>query len=203
MNKRAQTGILIVLLIVFIIGLFGMFLYQKNRYKEVYFEYNGFAVNKGKDRSGNIIYQTKIFIGEDVQPYLITTRYSPTDLEDIEVYDNLKKDLLKKEIFITMDSSSSAVSVLAATEISKITGNMLLYNIPTHGALTSPIEGKNNPIKTCNDVTQDQAIIYLKQGIQSRIFSKNNCIIAEGKDEYDLIRVTNKLILTLIGVMKS
>ena len=201
MNKRAQTGILIVLLIVFIIGLFGMFLYQKNRYKEVYFEYNGFAVNKGKDRSGNIIYQTKIFIGKDVQPYLITTRYSPTDLEDIEVYDNLKNDLLKKEIFITMDSSSSAVSVLAATEISKITGNMLLYNIPTHGALTSPIEGKNNPIKTCNDVTQDQAIIYLKQGIQSRIFSKNNCIIAEGKDEYDLIRVTNKLILTLIGVM--
>lgn len=203
MNEDKTKWIIIILCIAFVLGSFGLLIYQKNHYKTIYFEYNGFAVHKGKDQAGNLIYQTKIFIGNDQQPYLVTSRYNPEDLEDIEIYKDLKKDLLKKEIYITMDSESSAISVLAATEISKITGNLFLYKIPTHGALTSLVEGKNNIIKTCNDVTQDQAIIYLKQAKQSRIYSQEGCIIVEGKDEYDLIRVANRLILTLLGVMEA
>ena len=195
--------VIILLCLAFIIGSFGILIYQKNRYKEVYFEYNGFAVQKSRDAGGNTVYQTRIFLGEDQQPYLITSRYGPEDLEDIGIYKDLKKDLLKKEIYITMDSESSAVSVLAATEISKITGNSFLYGIPTHGALTSSVEGKNIIIKTCNDVTKDQAIIFLKQAKQSRIYSQEGCIIIEGKDEYDLVKAANRLILTLLSVMEA
>ncbi len=203
MSEEKSNTIIIILLLLFIIGTFSVYLYQKNRYKQVYFDYNGFAVHKTTDKAGNNIYQTEIFLGDNPQPYLITTRYSPKDIEDIDVYNNLKEDLIKKEIYITMDSNSSAVSVLAATEISKITGNMLLYNIPTHGALISPVEGKNNTIKTCEDVTQDQAIILLKQTDQSKIYSQDGCIIIEGKDEFDLIKVANRLILTLLGIMEN
>lgn len=204
MNEENKVKwILIVLFLLLIGGVVGVFIYQNYRYKDVYFEYNGFAVHKGADKSGNIIYQTRIFIGNDNQPYLITTRYNPKDLEAIKVENDIKKDLLKKEIFITMDSSSTAKSVLAATEISKITGNFLLYSIPTHGALLTPVEGKNITIKTCSDVTQEQAIILLRQANQSKIYSENGCIILEGQDEYDLIRVTNRMILTLLGVMEA
>ena len=202
MSEKKSNKIIIVLFIILIIGSFSMYFYQKSRYKDTYFDYNGFAVHKVKDKANNDIYQTKIFLGENPQPYLITTRYNPTELEEIEVLNDFKKDLFKKEIYITMDSNSTAVSDLAATEISKITGNILLYNIPTHGALTLPVEGKDNPIKTCNDVTKDQTIILLKQSNQSKIYSQNGCIILEGKDEFDLIRVANRLILTLLGVME-
>ncbi len=202
MNNQKFNPIFIILLVILIIGSFSMYIYQKNRYKDIYFEYNGFTVQKGVDKAGNTIYQTKIFVADDKQPYLITTRFSPKDLEDIEIKNDFKKDLLKKEIYITMDSSSSAVSVLAATEISKITGNYLLYNIPTHGALIEPVQGKEVEVKTCNDVNPNQAIIFLKQTNQSKIYSEKGCIIVEGKDEYDLIKVTNRLILTLLGIMK-
>lgn len=193
--------IIITLILLLITGSFGLYIYQKNRYKDVYFDYNGFTVHKGTDKSGATIYQTKIFTQNNAQPYLITTRYSPLELEEIDSSYS-KRDILKKEIYITMDSKASAVSVLAATEISKITGNYFLYGIPTHGALSEPIEGKKIEVKTCADVTEDQAIILLKQGDESKIYSDNGCIILEGKDEYDLIRLSNKLIFTLIGIME-
>ncbi len=198
-DDKKIKWILVILLMVFILGSLGIFFYQKNRYKEVYFEYNGFVVHKGKDRAGNTVYQTKIFLGDSAQPYLITTRYSPKELEEIKtIY--YKPDLLnKKEIYITMDPSATAISVLAATEISKITSNLILYSIPTHGAFTSP--SKDWPVKTCSNVNENQAIVFLKQSDQSRIYSENGCIIVEGKDEYDLIRVANKLVFTLLGVM--
>ena len=192
--------VVVILLLIFIMGSFGLYIYQKNRYKDVYFDYNGFTVHNKVDESGNSLYQIKIYVKDDKQPYLISTRYSPLDLEDISVSYS-RNDVLKKEIFITMDSKASAISVLAATEISKITGNYFIYGVPTHGALTEPVEGKKVEVKTCNDVTEDQAIILLKQGENSKIYSENGCVILEGKSEYDLIKVANKLILNLLGVM--
>ncbi len=201
-NSQRITWVFIILLVLLVLGTTGTYLYQKNRYKDTYFEYNGFTIHKITDKSGNKVYQTQIFVRKDPKPYLITTRYSPKELESIEVNNyNLKKDVFKKEIYITMESSSSAVSVLAATEISKITGNFFVFNIPTHGALTYNVEGKNVTVKTCDDVTTNQSIIYLKQSNESRIYSKDSCVILEGKDEYDLIRVANKLVFMLLGVM--
>ncbi len=204
MDSQKIAWVFIVLLVIFVLGTIGMFLYQKNRYKDTYFEYNGFTIHKITSENNNKVYQTKVFIGENPQPYLITTRYNPNELNDIEVNNhNLKDSVLKKEIYITMESYSSAVSVLAATEISKVTGNFLIYNIPTHGALTSGIEGKNVTVKTCNDVSAEQSIMYLKQSNRSKIYSENGCVILEGRDEYDLIRVANKLIFILLGVMQK
>lgn len=203
-NNKKILWIFVILIVSFALGVAGMLIYQKNRYKDTYFEYNGYTIHKVTDKSGNNVYQTQIFVGKDARPYYITTRFSPNELEYINVNNyNLNSNLFKKEIYITMGPSSTAVSVLAATEISKITGNFFIFNVPTHGALTSSVEGKNVTVKTCNDVSTDQSIIYLKQTNESKIYSKKGCIILEGKDEYDLIKVANKLILTLLGVIKE
>lgn len=102
-----------------------------------------------------------------------------------------------------MDQNSSVISVIAATEISKILGNYYFFNVPTEGALIKPVEGKQVLVKTCEDVNSTTSIIYLKIGDKKQIYSKNDCIIIEGKTEYELIESADRFILTLIGIMKE
>ena len=56
------------------------------------------------------------------------------------------------------------------------------------------------PIITCNDVRDHQGVILLKIGENNRIYSDNGCIILEAKSNKDLIRVSDRLILDILGV---
>ena len=121
-----------------------------------------------------------------------------------EIKVNLKDIYDKQELFITMDENATGVSVLAATEISKVTGNSLIFRYPkeTFGALKNPIEGRNVTVITCNNVNNTTGVISFEIGNSSEIYSKNGCILAVGKSESDLIRVADRLMLVLLGIMK-
>ena len=178
--------------------------YQKERYSDVFFNYNGFDVHKVDLFGKGFVYKISLVSLVNNQLYSIESRYNPEELEEISVKINLKDIYDKKELFITMDENATGVSVLAATEISKVTGNSLIFRYPkeTFGALKNPIEGRNVPVITCNNVNNTIGVISFEIGNSSEVYSKNGCVIAVGKSESDLIRVADRLMLVLLGIMK-
>jgi hypothetical protein len=206
MKKREKQLTIIVfsLIIILIIGFLFMLFYQKTRYSDIYFTYNGFNVQKVIDNNVPT-YKIKFYFEKNSQPFIISFRNNPKDLENITIEKDIRDILFKKnvkELYITMPSNASSLSVIAATEISKIVGNQYFFNLPTHGALTSPVEGKDVPIKTCNDLSTNTSIILLKIAPETKVYNENNCIIIQGNNEYELVRGANRLVLTLLNIMK-
>lgn len=204
MNNETKIKWVIGIILVCLVIFGGMLvILQKYKYSKYYFDFNGYAVHRIPKITGDT-YSIQVFVNNNPQPYLINSRYDPRELSKIEIENGVKNKILsKKELFITMDSKASAVSVLAATEISKITGNAYLYNIPTHGALNAPVEGKNITIKTCEDAGMEIGIIYLKKGSNNKIYSNGECVILESTDENGLVKVADRLMLGVLGVFNK
>ncbi len=197
--------IVISLIVILVVGIISLVIYQKYKYRDIYFNYNGFDVNRVSTKNG-IFYYIKMFLEGSNQPLVISTRYDPRTLENISVEGDIKA-IIKDKLYISFDKETTGVSVIAGMEISKITGNRILYNIPTHGAMVEEIEGKNITVKSCKDVGEKTGVIWLKLGNITKIYSKNinekgECIIIEGTNEYELIRGADRFILTLLGIMK-
>lgn len=204
MKKREKqiTIIVVSLIIVLIIGTLFMFFYQKIRYSDIYFTYNGFDIQKVVDNNVPT-YKIKFYFENNPQPFIIGFRNNPKDLENITIDKSIKDVLFKKgvkELYVTMPSNATSLSVIAATEISKIVGNKYFFNLPTHGALAEPND--KWPYKTCNDVLTNTSIILLKIAPETKIYSENGCIIIEGNNEYEIVRSANRLVLTLLNIMK-
>lgn len=201
-QTRMVNRVLIILIIVIILSV-GFFLYYQNvRYKEVYFDYNGFPVHRV--RQGNI-YVYQIEVTSNNQKSLLTARFNPKELEEISFSGDILNMLFEKqEIYVTMPSNATGISILAATEIAKIFGNpnILENPIPVHGALLDPVEGKDVVVKTCDDVSEVMGIIKLNYGSENKVYLRNNCTILEGETEYDFVKLANRLTLTSIGIMK-
>ena len=148
---------------------------------------------------------------------VIPLRYGPKEMSDIIVekeVDNLlllktgDEDSLREIIYITQDpilvDVTNRDSIVASLEIMKVIGDYSfgVYKIPIKMAYTiNKTSGADDlPIITCNDVRDHQGVILLKIGENNRIYSDNGCIILEAKSNKDLIRVSDRLILDILGV---
>lgn len=146
----------------------------------------------------------------------IPFEYSPRDLEEIEVPDNLRKRTISdvKGIFIVSDPRISEKIDLqdkvAQVTISRITGSEELnqkphiFGIDTFGADLVPIEGTNNTVLTCDNATKTGRIIYLKQGAENKVYYDENneyCVVLEFKEEKDVVKVATRLVYSLLKVM--
>ncbi len=189
--------------IILLVSLLALFIYQGYRFNSIYFTYHGFDVRKVQDNG--VSYKIEFTLPNNPQPYIISVRNDPRELESIPVEENLKEKVIKKELFITMEPEpvSTGVTIIASLELARITGAQELFNLPTTGALFRPVEGKNVTLKTCADTSQQTAIVYLKPGNATQIYSENDCVIIEGTDEYELIKGADRLALTLLGIMKE
>lgn len=193
--------IVIILIIILIIGTLFLIFYQKNKYSDIYFTYNGFDIQKMNTPNG-VFYDIKMFLEMSNQPLIISTKHDPRNLENISIKGNFKNPILKNNLYISFDKDTTGKSVIAGMEISKITGNSYLYNMPTHGAMIEEVENKNITVKDCNDVDKETGVIWLKLGDKTRIYNQNDCIILEGTNENELIRSADRYILTLLNIMK-
>ena len=188
-KKRA---IIVIFFLLIIGGLVYFFTLNNNT---GFSKYNGFKIYRTETDTYNI----EIYFQNDDKPHYISTRYNPKDLEYIKIEDNLRKKLLKNEIFVTMSPNLSAKAVVALAEISKITANPFLYNIPTKGALI--VEKGNNPVKTCKDASKQMSIVFLKLSNKTEVYSKDECIIVEGINEEELIKASTRLTLNTLEIM--
>jgi len=139
--------------------------------------------------------------------YEIPLRNKPKDLENIPVEDRVKSKLLSSQgIFITLDPELDQKATIAAIQLAKVLGtaDYGVFKIPTQGAFTQPINTTNQsnyPVKTCQDATSDIMVIQLTLGMENKAYIKNNCVIIEATDTENLIKVSEKVVLRLLGVM--
>jgi len=189
----------IMLILIMIIGLLILFFSIKYFYHptpaEESYVYNGFKFTKVSS-----LWLTEIQLDNTL--FRITTRYSPNELEHINVEPGIYEKIVgSKGIYFTVSGNLSSVSVLAITELGRIIGTRYgLLNIPSQAALTES-DDNETLVKTCKDAVNGTGVIWFKLGNTTAAYSDQNCVIIQGTEEWDIVKAADRVTFGLLGVM--
>ena len=211
MSNDKAIKITIYVFILALVG-FGVFVYLNSKEEWVRannpttYEYsNGettFLVNKIKDM-GYTGSQIQFYFPKSDKPYILDLRYGPLELEDLSIDRSIKQKISDdKVMFITIDPNEGLTgkTTLAALEIAKVMNNEYFFHIPVNSSMIS--QYKDYPVRTCDDATREETVVWLKLGRENSIKTEGNCIIMTGLTEEDLIKDADRFILYLLGIMK-
>ena len=98
-NEKQEKQIkffLLLLLIALVIG--GATLFFVHTKNDSFFEYSGFTVHEVVEK-GAKQYDIQFFKAENNQPFIISSRFNPEELESIPAYEGLRDDLIKEALF--------------------------------------------------------------------------------------------------------
>ena len=153
-------------------------------------KYNGITFAKFPDR-----WETKINGRQAAFSFL------PGEVESISVLDDSFRALQNKfEIDATYDLNSTYKESIALAQ-HQMGLTLSAYDIYLRKGFTAN-NTYNLPIITCNNATQNVPVVYFRQGNSTSIHSENNCIIAEASTNADFIKVKDRLLYGIMGVMK-
>ncbi len=209
MEDEKKVKILLYSLLIALLG-FGLFIFFNQKLTPGTYQYvhgmDTFDVQQiGTTKDGGITYRIKIFVNNDPNPKYIYTRHEPQEMAGLKLSSKVKKDILsKKEVYIIIDPYAGLTgrTTIAALEIDKFLDNSYLFKIPVKSGFTKNYsEAPDFPVKTCDDVTKDTGIIWLRTGKDNIIKSENGCVIIEGQTEDDLIRLADGLVFYLLDMI--
>ena len=107
-----------------------------------------------------------------------------------------------KECSLLDPETGKKILTPSPNEIDKFLDNAYLFKIPTKSAFTEEYESSPEYIiKTCEDVSKDVAVIWLKLGEETVVKDEGGCVILEGQTEDDLIRIADGLVFYLMGMV--
>jgi hypothetical protein len=196
-----------ILILIFLAIVFVPKLIQKTKLDQN--KYNNFEFVQKEDK----FWYTVIQKGE--QPYWIPFYYHPRDLEDIPVEANLRAKFFDLQtnngsIYITMDpDNANNTIIIAGVEIARITGERYgLLNVPTRSAFikqpSNSTADTGTPVVTCADANDKIMVIWITLSDKNMIYSYgDNCLILEAKTYKDMIRVADRLMYHLLGIMNT
>jgi len=158
-------------------------------------EPNTIQYNKFRFYQKNFLWATKINNKEVVFNNL-PTAVSYINISD-EVLSRIKSTL---EVDTTYDQNSTYKEEIASTQFSieKVLHNF--FNIYVRKGFTEDND-YGLPVITCSDATQVVPVIYFKKGNSTSVYLENNCIIAEARDGADFLKLKDRLIYGLFGVI--
>ncbi len=153
-------------------------------------KYNDFKfVNKGS------FWSTKVNGAEAIFTYF------PTEVESINASGDISgklKDRLEIDITSNFNDTYADSIALAQYQMGLVLNN---FNMFTRNGFTGK-NPSNFTIITCKDATNFVPVIYFKSSNSTNIFLKDNCIIAEAATRADVIRVKDRLVYGILGVME-
>ncbi len=198
MDEEKKSGLiaLIIVLIVFSsLGIIGYKIINKDKYT-----YTSPAGDKFKVEKLPIGYTIRTYIVD--QPYDLRLRNDPKNITNIEIEPNIRDKILDKQTaYFTLKPNLTSVSVLGALEISNMISRRIgIFNKQTLGATTEFANNATDVI-TCDDVTDQIAVVWLRIGPETRVFSENDCIIVQGTDEWEIIRAADRLTYQILTIM--
>ncbi len=126
--------------------------------------------------------------------------YFPAEVEGVNVSSDVITALLNKpEIDTTSETDD-----MFAEEIALAQYNMALtlnnFNIYMRRGFTT-----NNtfdlPIITCENATVVVPIIYFEHSNETRVSIENNCVIAEARNNFDVLRIKDRLLYSILGII--
>lgn len=127
--------------------------------------------------------------------------FQPKDVESIFAFDDFSKILQNKfEIDVTYDLNNTYKETIALVQ-HQMGLTLAQYNIFVRKGFTTN-NTFNLPIISCSDSTSAVPVVYFKYGNVTSIHVENNCIIAEAQSNVDFIKVKDRLLYGVLGVMK-
>lgn len=126
--------------------------------------------------------------------------YAPQDVETIEFDKNAAASLKNAvEIDLTSDFNDTFAEGIALAQYQM---NIVLqpYDVFLRQGFTS--KQSNFPIITCKDSSESVPVIYFKRGNSTKLLLENSCIIAEAATSQDMIRVKDRIIYGMLGIIE-
>ncbi|MBR9691992.1 hypothetical protein GOV06_04340 [Candidatus Woesearchaeota archaeon] len=127
--------------------------------------------------------------------------FFPADVDDIET-DFDVSDVIKgvAEIDFTSDPDDKHAEIIALAQYRFQQVLERVSNTYVLNGMTSKNEF-NLPVITCEDATESIPVLYFKKANVTSIILENNCIIAQAKSEVDILRVKDRLLYGLLGII--
>ncbi len=127
--------------------------------------------------------------------------FLPGEVENINMSYDISQRLQNKfEIDATYDLNSTYKEPIALAQ-HQMGLTLAAYNIFVRKGFTTN-NTFNLPIITCDNATINVPVVYFRHGNATNINVDNNCIIAEASSNADFIRVKDRLLYGMLGVIK-
>ena len=127
--------------------------------------------------------------------------FLPGELADIKTPPELSGVLGNRiEIDVTSDANSTFKESIALAQ-HQIGLVMCNYGVYVYQGFTGN-NSFNFPIVTCGDATSAVPVIYFQESNSTQIEAENGCILAKASSEADFIRVKDRIVYSMLGVMK-
>lgn len=189
-NKEKKKWGLILFIIFIMIGTSVSFVFLGFGQQNELIKYNGIKFVGYADR-----WEAKI------NGRAATFSFLPNEVENVPASDDAIARLQGKfEIDATYDLNSTYKEPIALAQ-HQMGLALAVYNIYLRKGFTS-----NNtysiPLITCEDSTQNVPVIYFRHGNTTSLYAEGSCIIAEAKTNADFIRVKDRILYGVLGVLK-
>src|SRR3989344_503389 len=121
-------------------------------------------------------------------------RNSPVAVEDLGFHlpEKLSQYVVKEIVFVTQHPSlieeSKSYSLIAGLEFSRIlgTGDTGVYQLNVEHTFTEMIPSVENSgisVRTCEDVSSQEAVVLLRKGSSTSLSVEGGCVIVQGKND--------------------
>lgn len=172
---------------------------------ETNFLYNGFVFalsqqeNVWYTRIATISPRTGQYTEYDIPFY-----NNPRQTEDVLYVPGTKNAVFGKDrIYITFDPDMTANHAIAGAQVGRILGQHYdLFGFVVESTLTqNPPSGK--PPITCNDVSNQIGVIYMRLGSPTAVFEDAGCIIIQGQTQQELIKAAETFTFVLLEIYED
>jgi hypothetical protein len=194
--KRKKTNLIASLLLAFLM-ITSIAGYMSNRNPVNVLRYNNFVFRQEQDAYGNLKWYSKI----DGKQFVFD--YNPKVLENINVSPVIRDRILSsKYVIVTFETSDRFT--MNYFDRARYDLGSALYNkgINAASGIANISDDYNLPIITCANSTQQIPVIYMFKGNKTEIRMEDNCIILECSENYEILALKDRLLYSVLGVMK-
>ena len=159
-----------------------------------------------KGGTNKVMYNDVPFVQEptgwsaNINGQKILFNYHPEEVEFINISPAIIQRLHTLELDTTYDLNDTYAEYIAKVQYTLELG-LNNFDIFIVRGFTTENEF-NKPIITCNNATPYVPVLYFKKSNQTKISLEDNCIIVEAYRGQDLIRIKDRLLYTIFGVME-
>ena len=130
----------------------------------------------------------------------VVFNYHPTEVEHINMSSEIASRLSTVEIDTTYDLDDEYAEYIAKVQYVLAQG-LSGFDIFVVSGFTTENEF-DRPIITCNKATPFVPVLYFKKSNETNVYLEGNCIIAEASRGEDLIKIKDRLLYAILGIMQ-
>jgi hypothetical protein len=163
-------------------------------------------VSRSGNEEGGITYKNSQFTSKGgywettINEKTLQFEYTPYDVEEINLTNDTVNRLLNTlEIDATADFNGTYKKGTALAQY-RLGQNLKIKDIYIRPGSINKTQ-YNIPIITCRDSTQKIPVIYFKESNETKVYLDGNCIIAEADSDINFVKIANKMIYSILGVV--